>query len=303
MHPEFVALDWGTTSRRIFHIGADGAVLAQRADDRGVRTANSAGGDFAGEIAALRTQVGDVPLLLAGMVGSSRGWIETPYVAAPAALAAIVEGIVEPIDRVFVVPGVMIDDDKRPDVMRGEEVQILGAHAMGKVPDGLVCQPGIHTRWAELSHGQIMRFRTVMTGDLLAALKAQSILAEILANDPGADPAYEPAGDTAFLEGVDHALDMPDLNAELFSVRARVVTGRMTPADAASRISGLLIGADVRIGLGRERADVVTIIGAAGSCGRYAAALQRAGRESFCIDGDTAFVAGARAIMAAIAAR
>ncbi|GGE08690.1 MFS transporter [Polymorphobacter glacialis] len=293
MHAEFVAVDWGTTHRRVFHVGAGGMVLAQRSDDRGVLAIGSGGGDFAGEIAALRAQTGDVPLLLAGMIGSTRGWTEVPYVAAPAGLAAIVGGIAHMPDNVFIVPGVMVDDDKRPDVMRGEEVQILGAHAMGKVPDGLVCLPGTHTKWAEISLGEIMRFRTVMTGDILAALKAGSILSDLLQN--------EPADDAVFLEGVDHALDMPDLNAELFSVRARVVTRRMTPADAASRISGLLIGADVRIGLGRERADVVTIIGAADLCQRFALALQRAGRESFCIDGDQAFLAGAVAIMAALA--
>jgi 2-keto-3-deoxy-galactonokinase len=60
-----------------------------------------------------------------------------------------------------------------------------------------------------------------------------------------------------------------------------------------------LIGADVRTGLGRSRADVVVLIGADGLCRRFALALERAGRESLIVDGEAAFVAGATAIMRA----
>lgn len=286
MHPEFVAVDWGTTNRRVFHVAADGRVSRQLSDDRGVLAVT----DFPAEVAALRAQAGNVPLLLAGMVGSNRGWIEVPYVAAPAGLGEIVAGLARPQAGVAIVPGIVMRDPVRPDIMRGEEVQIIGALALGQIGDGLVCLPGTHTKWAEIEDGRIVRFRTVMTGDVMAALKARSILSDLL--------AHEPACDAVFEAGVDHAIDTPDLNAELFSVRARVVTGQMTPADAASRISGLLIGADVRIGLGRERADVVTLIGTPGLCARFALALERAGRESIVVDGEAAFVAGAGAIMA-----
>lgn len=281
----FVAVDWGTTNCRVFHVDGDGKVIDRRVDDRGIMAVT----DFAGEVASLRALAGDVPLLLAGMVGSNRGWIEVPYVAAPAGAGAIAAGLARPLPGVVIVPGIMVADPARPDVMRGEEVQVLGALALGQIGDGLLCHPGTHSKWIELETGQIMRFRTVMTGDILAALKARSILSDLL--------VHEPAADEIFVAGVDHALEAPDLNAELFSVRARVVTGQMTLPDAASRISGLLIGADVRIGLGRVRADVVSLIGTPGLCERFALALQRAGREAIVLDGEAAFVAGARAIM------
>lgn len=289
MHQAFIAVDWGTTSRRIFHIAADGSVAARSSDDRGLPESR----DFPAEIAALRQGVGDVPLLLAGVVGSSRGWVEVPYVPAPACLAAIAAGARSVADGVHIVPGVVFDDPIRPDVMRGAEVQILGALAMGAIGDGLVCLPGTHSKWVEVEGGQIVRFRSVMTGDMLAALKSRSILSDVLEN--------EPACDAVFADGVDHSLENPDLTAELFTARARVLTGAMTAADAASRISGLLVGADVRIGLGHRRADVVPLIGSAALCQRFALALQRAGRESVVIDDAAAFVAGARAIFAALA--
>ena len=285
MNPEFVAVDWGTTNRRIFAVDRGGGIASRSSDDRGVLAVQ----DFPAEIAALRIMARGAPLLLAGMIGSSRGWIEVPYVSAPAGLASIAarRQCVEP--DVFIMPGVVHADPVRPDVMRGEEIQIFGALALGLIGDGLVCLPGTHSKWVEIEAGQIMRFRTVMTGDILAALKARSILSDLL--------VHEPACSDAFLAGVDHALEVPDLTAELFSSRARVLTGQMTAPDAASRISGLLIGSDIRIGLGRTRADVVPLIGAPALCEYFALALQRAGREVIVIDGETAFVAGARAIL------
>ncbi len=288
MKADLLAVDWGTTNRRLFHIAADGRLLAQETDDRGILGAR----DFPAEIAALREQANGAPLLLAGMIGSNRGWIDVPYVTAPAGLADITAGVVRPLPGVAIVPGVMFADPVYPDIMRGEEVQLFGGLAMGVFGDGLVCHPGTHTKWIEVEDDSITRFRSIMTGDLLAALRARSILSDILDHDP--------ACDEFFIDGVDHSLDNADLTAELFGARARVVTGRMRAEDAASRISGLLIGTDVRTGLGRGRADVVTLIGAAPLCARFAVALQRAGRESLTIDGDTAFVAGAAAIMAAM---
>ncbi|MBC7520169.1 MAG: 2-dehydro-3-deoxygalactonokinase [Sandarakinorhabdus sp.] len=284
---EFIAADWGTTNRRIFHIAADGTLVSRSSDDRGILASR----DFPAEIAALRREAGAVPLLLAGMIGSNRGWIETPYVKAPAGLAEIAAGAIDAAAGVAIVPGVLFDDPAHPDVMRGEEVQIIGALALGEIDDGLVCMPGTHSKWVEIEGGQITRFRTIMTGDILAALKARSILSDLL--------DHEPQCDDVFAAGVDHGLEANDLTAELFTSRARVLTGAMTPPDAASRISGLLIGADVRTGLGRSRADVVPLIGAPALCERFAMALQRAGRESVVIDGEKAFVAGARAIMGA----
>lgn len=283
MSLEFIAVDWGSTNRRVFHIDADGAVMARSSDDRGILGAS----DFPAEVAALRQDAGDLPLLLAGMIGSNRGWVEVPYVTTPAGLAEVAGAAIEVSPGVVIVPGVMVADPVRPDIMRGEEVQIFGA--LAEIGDGLVCLPGTHTKWVEIEDGRIMRFRTVMTGDLMAALKARSILSDLLDHDPLCD--------AAFADGVDHGLENTDLTAELFTARARVVTGVMTAPDAASRISGLLIGADVRTGLGRSRADVVTLVGAPGLCQRFALALERAGRESVVVLGEAAFVAGAAAIM------
>ena len=285
MTDNFVAVDWGSTHRRIFHVAADGSVIRRSADDRGLRAIS----DFPAEIARLRGETGALPLLLAGTVGSNRGWVEVPYVAAPARLGDVAAGVQRVADGVFIVPGVNVADPLRPDIMRGEEVQLLGALALGLIGEGLVCLPGTPSKGVVVDDGAIDSFRTVMTGDIFAALQSASVLSDLLVDAP--------ACDAVFAAGVDHGLEANDLTAELFTTRARVLTAGLSRADAASRISGLLIGADVRTGLGHRRADVVPLIGSPRLCEFFALALQRAGREAVVIDGDAAFVAGAAAIM------
>ena len=79
-----VTIDWGTTNRRIFVLAADGTLESREADARGV-TAIGPGG-FTAEMAALRARLGEKRFLLAGMIGSNRGWIEAPYVSCPVTL-------------------------------------------------------------------------------------------------------------------------------------------------------------------------------------------------------------------------
>ena len=284
----FVAVDWGTTNRRAWTVAA-GQATPLLSDDQGILAV----ADFAAEVADLRQRAGGAPVLMAGMIGSNRGWREVPYVSAPATLAQVAAGVAWVEPGVGIVPGVSFVDGDRADVMRGEEVQLLGACALANVDcDGLVCHPGTHTKWVEMEGGAIARFRTVMTGDLFAALAHKSILSDLLAHDAPVD--------AAFLAGVDHALANTDLTAELFAARARVVLGLREAAHAASYVSGLLIGSDVRTGLGRLRADVVPVLGAPALTARFAAALVRAGRIAAEHDGDAAFVAGMVAIAEAL---
>jgi 2-dehydro-3-deoxygalactonokinase len=169
--------------------------------------------------------------------------------------------------------------------MRGEEVQLLGAAAEGMIPsDCLVCHPGTHNKWVEVAGGRIGTFRTIMTGELFNLLKEHSVLAELLT-----EPA-EP--DDAFAAGVRHGLTS-DVQAQLFSVRARVLLGKARREDAPSYTSGLLIGGDVRIGLESiAPAARIVVMGRPELTRLYAAALTIAGREPVELDGERCFLAG-----------
>lgn len=285
----FIAVDWGTTNRRAYLIDGAGELVGEMEDESGVLAV--APGEFPAAVETLRTKLGDKPLLLAGMVGSNRGWAEAPYVPAPAGLADIAAGLcwVEP-DRTAIVPGVSWDKDAMADVMRGEEVQLLGAHAAGLVaPDALVCHPGTHNKWVRLEGGRIGPFRTVMTGELFNLLREHSILADLLAAPVTTGAAFE--------AGVRHGLANDDLTAELFSVRARCLLGKADPADAASYASGLLIGSDIRLGLRSAPPGEVAVLGRPELTRLFAAALAVVGREAREIDGEQAFLAGARRIV------
>ena len=156
-------------------------------------------------------------MLMAGMIGSNRGWVEAGYVPCPAGLDEVAAALAwaEP-GRTAIVPGVSTAEPA--DVMRGEEVQILGAVDGGMISaDALLCHPGTHNKWVTLAGGRVTDFRTVMTGEMFSLLKEHSILSDLLGD--------EMALDDAFRAGVARGLEGRVLTAELFSVRAGVLLG------------------------------------------------------------------------------
>ena len=282
-----IAVDWGTTNRRAYRIDANGNCADEFEDGKGVMSV--AAGGFPEAVAEIRRRLGDLPLLLAGMVGSNRGWKEAPYVPCPAGMDELVKALVWPGEREAIVPGVSFIGNGRADVMRGEEVQLLGAVAAGSVdPMGMVCHPGTHNKWVTLRHGKIAEFRTVMTGELFSLLKEHSILSDLL-------QGQVEAGD-AFKEGARYALNDDALSADLFMVRARVLLGQAKKQDATSYASGLLIGSDVRIGLATPTSAQIHVVGRPELTRLYAAAVAEAGRDVVEIDGEKCFLAGIQEI-------
>lgn len=275
---EFIAIDWGTTNRRIFCVASDGEILHTQRDDRGVLA--MAGTGYDEEIAAIKSSYGDRPILCAGMIGSDRGWRMVPYVPAPAGLADLAAAISWVRPGVGIVPGVSLDNG--PDIMRGEEVQLLGAVAAGMVPaESLLCQPGTHCKWAWMAQGRIARFHTAMTGELFALLRDHSLLSNMLAGDVSPGPA--------FLEGV-AASAATALPIALFRARAAVVLGERAAQDTAAYVSGLLIGTDVRASLGG--APRVHVLADAAMGALYTAAIEALGSTAPLVDSHAAFLAG-----------
>ncbi|MEH6663857.1 MAG: 2-dehydro-3-deoxygalactonokinase [Brevundimonas sp.] len=274
-----VGVDWGTTNLRAFAMDGEGAVLARRADDRG------AAGLSPDRFAAVLDKVaGDwrasgAPVLVCGMAGARGGWVEAPYAETPAALADLATHMIEAAPGVRIVPGVCERQDGRLiDVMRGEEVQALGA-----LSDGVAVCPGTHSKWVRVAGGRIVDLRTVMTGELFAVLRAHSILGRSMSDGPFAPDAFD--------EGVDRGLADPAVTAALFSVRTAALDGRLAPGAAPDYLSGLLIGAE--IGGARDGFEgAVHLIGAPALNDRYGRALARAGRASTPVDPETAVTRG-----------
>jgi 2-dehydro-3-deoxygalactonokinase len=283
----FIAVDWGTTNRRGYRIDSSGQRVDEFEDSKGVLTI--AAGGFPAAVDEIRRRLGDLPLLLAGMIGSNRGWVEAPYVPCPAGIDDLAGKVVWADERSAIVPGVSYIGQGRSDVMRGEEVQLLGGVSAGLVnPEGFVCHPGTHNKWALLRHGTIHIFGTVMTGELFNLLKEHSILAELLQAPVEVNDAFK--------RGVRHAMEREMLPATLFGVRAAVLLGQANKDDSSSYVSGLLIGTDVRIGLTWPASARIGVIGRPELCRLYAAAIAETDREAVEIDGEQCFLAGIQEI-------
>ena len=284
----FIAVDWGTTNRRAYLLDERGQCAKEFEDPKGVLAI--AEGGFPTAAAEIRERLGDRPMLLAGMVGSTRGWVEAPYVPCPANLDALARRLswVEP-GRTAIVPGLSSTVGGNCDVMRGEEIQLFGAVESRLIPpDCVVCHPGTHNKWIIVEAGAVTDFQTVMTGEMFNLLKSQGILSEFLG---GPVDAGEP-----FREGVRRGLEQKTLTAELFSVRARVLLGSLAREDAADFISGLLIGLDVGVGLALASDAEFVIMGRPDLARLYEVAADEAGRSSRTVDGADAFIAGALAL-------
>lgn len=276
----FIAVDWGTTNRRAYLID-NNAVLEVERDGLGILAVPAS--EFPAEISRLRDRHGNLPMILAGMVGSNRGWVDAGYVSCPADLEALAAAAVTPEPEIWVIPGVSRNNAGRADVMRGEEIQMLGAVAAGLAPrDALLCQPGTHSKWAMVENGVLRDFTTAMTGEMFALLQAHALI--------GSEMQGDVDDMEMFRSGVE-ASGSSDLLASLFGVRADAVLGLRRSGTAASYVSGLLIGADCRARL--EWGGQTVHLLAEGLLARlYSHAIERVGGKVIVVDSHASFVAG-----------
>ncbi|WP_179378814.1 2-dehydro-3-deoxygalactonokinase [Jannaschia marina] len=283
---DWIAVDWGTTALRITRMEG-GRPRETRESDRGMNTLDPDAFeptllDLAGDWID-----GPTEILACGMVGARQGWAEATYRTVP---CAAVDGDLTRVEtrdprlRVSIVPGVR-QLDPHPDVMRGEETQIAGIVTSLDDFEGVACLPGTHTKWAHLSAGEIVSFRTVMTGELFATITGQSVLRHSLAGD-GWDEA-------AFLDAVSDTLSQPELlTARMFELRAADLLHGQEAATGRAILSGLLIGAELAATkpwwLGRD----VVITGSEKTTRAYATALSAQGLDPKLLPADEMTFAG-----------
>ena len=286
----FIALDWGTSSFRLWLIGHDGRVLAERRSAEGMTTAATTGFEavLEGRLADLGVPA-TVPALACGMVGARQGWVEAGYLDTPARLSDIpaaalrVPGIAR---DVRILPGIARRDPAAPDVIRGEETQILGALGAHGLQAATLCMPGTHSKWGRVAEGCLNAFSTFMTGELFAAVTGHTILTHAVAGAP-ADEDME-----VFRQAVAAALAAPARIANLlFQVRGGQLLFGRGAAAARETISGSLIGLEIAGGHVADGGELVLI--AAGRLARlYGEALGVAGLTHRVIDADAAVLGG-----------
>ena len=279
MAPSFIALDWGTSSFRAYLVGADGAVLETRADAGGILSIADGAFEpaFEKHVAGWDTAL---PVLASGMITSRQGWVEVPYAQTPAGLpelAAAVRRLRTASGREIVfAPGVSYRaPNDVPDVIRGEETQIIGADDAG---DGMYVSRGTHCKWIEVKNACIERFATFMTGEMFAVLKDHSILGRLMtASDHGGN---------GFELGVRAGLSERDgsggLLHMLFSVRTFGLFGDLNGDQIAPYLSGLLLGAEIAgaRAMFAPGTRPITVIGSTALAAPFTLALKLAGLNS-----------------------
>ena len=178
------------------------------------------------------------PVVMSGMIGSRQGWVEVPYAACPAGLDEIAAGMRKVAwnrGEAWIAPGLTCRDEAGiPDVIRGEETQILGVLDQLGAGRHTICLPGTHSKWVEVENSRIVRFSTHMTGEAFAVFKAHSILGRMM-KDGVTDQ-------DAFADGVRRSADGGGMLHHLFGVRSRGLFGELQESASASYLSGLLIG-------------------------------------------------------------
>lgn len=290
----FIAVDWGTSNARFALCDEQGVALEVRKGPGAAESRGRFAEVFDAHTAAWREQLGELPSYLCGMAGSAFGWVEAPYLPCPTELEELTESTSRPREGVHVVSGMRCTNPLgAPDVMRGEETQLLGAlrsaeiKGLGRV---LVCMPGTHTKWAALSGDVLQEFLTAPTGELFATLCEHTVLVR----DRGTSGSFVR---TDFERGLAEATRHPGaLLHQIFQARSLRLDKQLAPEGASSWISGLLIGADVdgALTLFREHqaTDPVYVIGTPELTASYALALARRGRQAVQIDGAKAALAG-----------
>lgn len=267
-----IALDWGSTRLRAFLLGADGAVLATRQSEQGASTLSGVDA-FAQALAAVTGDWPELPRLACGMVGSQHGWREAPYAPCPADAAALAGQALQVDAKFWILPGLM-HDGAQPDVMRGEETQIVGALALHPELAEQACLvlPGTHSKWARVESGRVTGFATHMTGELYALLRQHSVLARLMPADGSAAPSSR-----GFLAGVDAAREDGGLGHQLFAVRTLGLFKRLAADQLPDYLSGLLIGHEIANELKAGVPERLALVGDPALCERYALALGRFG--------------------------
>lgn len=292
---EWVAVDWGTSNLRAWGIDAAGDVAFSRSSPDGM--ARLTREQYPSVLTGLLNEVHEpVDVLICGMAGARQGWLEAPYLDAPANLRTLGNGAVMPDmpGEQFapsILPGVCQRNVGAEDVMRGEETQLLGLSALLPGFAGLAVMPGTHSKWATLERTTLARFSSAMTGEIFELLRVHSVLRHSLGGELEGEDR-----DLGFDAGLSQGLDQPErLTATLFKVRAGALLSGHSPAWCAGFLSGLLIGAEI----GGQR-DWITgaeipLIGSVGLCSLYQRGFEQLGARTRIIDATDATLAGLKA--------
>jgi len=289
MNQRHIVIDWGTTNFRAWLVNSsDGVVLDEIDEGRGLSSLETHEfPDYCQSHLQAWLNEDRPSIYMAGMVGAALGWQAAPQLPLPVSVDQLVEHTVAAsgMQDVWIVPGTRVDGHQ-PDVMRGEEIQIFGALELAERSDAVLCLPGTHSKWAQVSNKSLTHFTTSMTGEMYNILLKHSIIAR------SAETAID--DQEAFKLGARNACKDGGLLHQLFATRARSLYAGLKPSSVPSYVSGLLIGSEVQAmqALYPASEDKILLVCAKSLAAPYQTVLEDVGYKVQCVDAKEASLSG-----------
>jgi len=271
-----IVADWGTSNLRIWGMDHQGNIVHTANSDKGMSSLEPS--EFEPYLISQiknwlpREENARCHVVICGMAGAKSGWKEAPYLKVPCPPIDKEKTIqVETKDKrisVSILPGIM--QKSPPDVMRGEETQIAGYLSKKPDFDGIICLPGTHTKWVHISVGEIVSFRTFMTGEIYQTLSECSILKNsVKSNDFDLTTFLEAFGDTYSNPAL--------LSSKLFGLRAADLLENISTKFLKSKLSGYLVGSELAGAKSYWLGQNIVMIGNDELCILYKKALKNLG--------------------------
>ena len=221
----YITIDSGTTNTRVSLV-IDGRIADTRKFNVGAKKGMENGQLLQG---ALRSGIADILqanniaeqqiecILASGMITSEFGLVNLPHIVAPAGAKELHESLYRcSLPEISKLPFVFVrgiktggDELENVDMMRGEETELLGSFEGA----GTYILPGSHSKIIDVDEqGRVVRFKTMLTGEMIAALSQNTILKDaVQLQDFTMDEEF-------LLMGYEYARDH-GLNEALFKVR------------------------------------------------------------------------------------
>ena len=228
MENYLLGCDWGTSSFRLsLYSLLNGALIDEIQTSDGISGIHSnwQNGDYASSgitknklfreklllqinslSGKLSVNLNNTPVLISGMASSSIGIEEVAYAGLPFSLdgsGVRSKKISEQPDfphEIILISGVKSEQD----VMRGEETQLIGIWSLLadrniQPREAIVIFPGTHSKHVYVKDGQLIHFKTFMTGEMYQVIGNHSILKDSVKMEEVQEPS---AADTsAFTSG------------------------------------------------------------------------------------------------------
>ena len=248
----FISCDWGTSNFRIRMVQVpEFKILAEVKNNRGVAQFDPQNPEsFESHLLEalkqldqqLEIPISNETLMISGMASASIGWKELPYASLPVPVGSsglLCETMQElNYNNLPLIPNLISGLKSDEDVMRGEEVELMGLLSRPEIKQHLnkcrVILPGTHSKHIDVKDGIITDFNTHMTGELFDLMSKQSVLKHSLNSDRS-------FSESAFLEGV-QVIEQKGFSQSLFKVRSLSLLKDASSNWCYSFLSGLCIG-------------------------------------------------------------